>query len=379
MIEASTLTKGPEMASAAPAAVDQAHAPSTDITTIVADNPALILADQARRDDLLAHIKAEIDAFEPDLSSAKGRDAIKSFAYKIRRTKTAIDDAGKKLNEEARARINAVDAARREVREELDGLAEQVRKPLTDWEEADKARIEECRLDIESFKKAGVVTLNDTSETVRERGTDLWRQSIDPERYRELTDEAQAAKDQAVATLQSALARLEKEEADAAELEKLRAEAAERDRIEAEKRAAEEAERQRAEAEAAEQRRKEAAEQAERERIAAAEKAAAERAAREAEERHQVELAAERERAAEAERAAQAERDRIAAAQAQREEGERRAAAEQAARAADQAHRSKVKAEAVGDLMTVGVSERLAHKVVQAIVAGDISHVSLRF
>lgn len=372
-----TQPKGMEMATAAVAREDDA--PSTDIALLVTDNPALILADEEKRDDLLTSIKSKIAAFEPDLSTAKGRAAIKSFAYDITRTKTAIDDAGKKLNEEARARINAVDAARRQIREELTGLAEQARRPLTEWEDAEDARLDECRATIQRFKDASVVTIADTAETVRTRGADIWRQEIDPDHFRELTDEAQAAKDQAVETLKAALARLEKEEAERAELERLRAEAAERERIEAEKRAAEEVERKRQEAERVEAERKAAAERAEQERIAAAEKAAAERAARESEERHQAELATERERAAEAERAAQAERDRIAAEEAARQEAERRAAAEQAQREADQEHRRKIKSAAKEALIECGCSEDVATKVVLAIIAGDIPAVSLRF
>jgi len=362
------------------AAVNDTEAqPSTDIAVLVAHNPSLVLADEAKRADLLGHIRSEIAAFEPDLSTAKGRDAIKSFAYKITRTKTAIDDAGKKLNEEARARINAVDAARREVREELVALADGVRKPLTEWEQAEKDRVEECREAIEAFKSAAVVSLDDTADTVRERGKEVWNRAIDADRFKELADEATAAKAATVETLKSALARLEREEAERAELEKLRAEAAERERAEAEKRAAEEIERQQAEAKRAEDERKAAAEQAEKDRIAAAERKAAEQASREAEERHQAELAAERERAAEVERAAQAERDRLAAEQAQREDAEREAAAEQAAREADQEHRRKIKTAAKEALIECGLTEDVAIKVVQAIIANDIPNVSLRF
>lgn len=365
--------------SATAAVIDPAPQTGTNIALLVADNPALVLADKAKRSDLLDHIKSEIAAFEPDLSTPKGRDAIKSFAYKITRTKTAIDDAGKKLNEEARARINAVDAARREVREELVSLAESVRKPLTDWEQAEKERIASCQEEIDAFKRASVVTLNDTADTVRERGADVWNQTIDPERFRELTEEAEAAKGAAVETLKTALARLEREEAERAELERLRAEAAEREAKEAEQRAAEEAERQRLEAERIERERKEAAAEAEQERIESAKRAAAEQAAREAEERHKAELAKERQRTEEAERAAQAERDRLAAEQAQREEAERRAAEEQAAREADQEHRAKVKNAAKEALIKCGLRESAAVKVVQAIVAGDIPAVRMEF
>jgi colicin import membrane protein len=54
-------------------------------------------------------MKRETDALDADVTTEKGRKAIASMAYKVARTKTAIDEAGKKLNEEARARINAVD------------------------------------------------------------------------------------------------------------------------------------------------------------------------------------------------------------------------------------------------------------------------------
>jgi len=428
------------MATAAVAREDDA--PSTDIALLVTDNPALILADQEKRDDLLGDIRSKIAAFEPDLSTVKGRAAIKSFAYDITRTKTAIDDAGKKLNEEARARINAVDAARREIREELTRLAEQARKPLTDWEDAEELRLEECRAAIKRFKDAAIVTIADTAETVRTRGADIWRQEIDPDHFRELTDEAREAKDQAVETLKVALARFEKEEAERAELERLRAEKAAAEAKEAEEREAREREGakrkyardviehinqcglgmiggktypyiilireleekvvateddfgemagdvEKARVETLARIKKAQAEQEERSQREAAEKAAQEareeeqrqaaKAQAERERQHEAELAAERERAAEAERAAQAERDRIAAEQAAREEAERQAAAEQAKREADQENRRKVKTAAKEALIECGCSEDVAVKIVLAIIAGDVPHVSLRF
>jgi len=376
-----TLTEEPDMATAA--AIEAPSTRSTDIALAVADNPALVLADPVKRDDLLSHIKSEIAAFEPDLSTVKGRDAIKSFAYKITRTKTAIDDAGKKLNEEARARINAVDAARREVREELVALAESVRRPLTEWEQAEKDRIETCRGVIEALKRDAVVTLDDTAETVRKRGAAVWNTPIDADQFQDMAEEAEAAKAATIDTLKVALARLEREEAERAELEKLRAEAAERERAEAEKRQAEEIERKRVQAEQAEKERREAAERAERERIATAERAAAEKAARDAREQaereKQAEIDAANRRAEEAERAAQAERDRIAAEEAQREQAERVAAAEKARREADQEHRRAIKTAAKEAMIECGVIEEAAIKLVQAIVAGDIPSVRMEF
>lgn len=85
---------------------------------------------------------ARAQAAPLDISSPEGRKAIASLARKVSRSKTAIDDAGKQLNESKRAEIAVVDADRRFARETLDELRDEVRKPLNDWEKADEDRIE---------------------------------------------------------------------------------------------------------------------------------------------------------------------------------------------------------------------------------------------
>lgn len=374
----------------ASSAVIENNTASNSIVVAVAQNPALVLIDAGKRDDLYAHIQREIDEFVPDISTNKGREAIKSFAYKITRTKTAIDDAGKNLNEEARARINVIDAARRDAREKLTQLAADVRRPLTEWEDAEKERVDRAKELISNLHGAAIVTLDDTAETVRERGKTVWNTVINADELGDLAEEASFAKDATIATLKTALARIEREEAERAELEKLRAEAAERERIEAERKAADEAKRrEEAEKKAAEERQA-AAEKAEVERIERAQKEAADRAAREAEEKalrereeleraKQAEIDAANKRAAEAEREAQAERDRIAKEEAARKAEVARIAAEQAKRDADQAHRTKVKTAAKDAIMSCGADEETARKIVLAIQAGEIPHITLRF
>lgn len=373
-------------------------APSTDIAVVVARTPAVVLVDREKCEELYAHIQREVDAFEPDLTTAKGRDAIKSLAFKITRTKTAIDAAGKQLNEDARAQINAVDAARRDAREKLDAMAKAVRQPLTDWEAAEEERVAWCNQVIADLKAGAVVTMDDTAETVRARGKAAWEVIIKPETFGELFDTAQSVKDTTVGLLKSALERLTKEEADRAELEKLRAEAAERERVEAERIAAEEAaqavreaaERAEAEQRAAEERRI-AAEKAEAERIERAAKEAEERARREAEQTAQAErervqrehdeaLAAERRRAEQAEADALAERLRIAN-EAAAEKAKREAEiAEQTRREKNRAHRAQIMGEAKIAIMAAGsIEATAAEAIVRAIVKEVIPHVTLRF
>jgi len=46
-----------------------------------------------------------------------------------------------------------VDAERKRMRDKLDALKDQVRKPLTDWENAEESRIDEIKTVIEMMKQ----------------------------------------------------------------------------------------------------------------------------------------------------------------------------------------------------------------------------------
>lgn len=364
--------------------------PANDIVLAVEETPQIVLLDAEKFDQFYERVKAETDGLVVDLSTKKGRDEIRSMAAKVTRSKTMIDKAGLALTKQWRDQTNQVNAARKEIEARLEALADEVRRPLTEWEDAEKARVAACREIIDSIKQSGIVTIDDTAADVRLRGKMVWDTPIGADQFRDLTDEAQAVKDQAVEALKTALARLTREEEERAELEKLRAEKAEAEaREQAEREAREAKEREEAEAREAEERRI-AAEKAEQERIERAAREAGERAKREAEEAAQAErdrvqreheeaLAAERQRAEEAERAAQAERDRIAAEEAERQRIADAEAAEQAKREADKKHRTKVKTAAKEAFMTCGADEETAKKIVLAIIAGEVPAVTLRF
>jgi colicin import membrane protein len=96
----------------------------------------------AKLDDLLLQIRTEVATIVPDVLTAGGRKEIASLAYKVARSKTTIDDAGKTLVAEWKAKSAQVDASRKKARDYLDTLKDEVRKPLDDWE-AEQARIEQ--------------------------------------------------------------------------------------------------------------------------------------------------------------------------------------------------------------------------------------------
>jgi colicin import membrane protein len=89
---------------------------------------------------LIKDIREKASSVVGDLNTAKGRRAYISMAANVRSTKTAIDDAGKKLVAEMKKRPALVDASRKKVRDSLDELAVEIRKPVTDWEAEQKEK-----------------------------------------------------------------------------------------------------------------------------------------------------------------------------------------------------------------------------------------------
>ncbi|MDV9040938.1 hypothetical protein [Stenotrophomonas sp. RAC2] len=290
-------------------------------------------------DDLLARIRAEAVTLVPNVKTVAGRKEIASIAYKVSRSKTAIDDAGKALVADLKKQTGDIDSARKKARDTLDALRDEVRKPLTDWEE-EQARIERERAEAEERARAEaeaarLAEIARKEEEIRAR-EEAVRAAEEAERQRVAAEQAERERVEREARLQAEAAENAKREAAAA------VERAEREAREATERAAREA----AEAE---QRAKDAADKAEREKAEAV--AAAERRAHE-----------------EADRA---ERQRQAQADAQRKADE--------ARAADVEHRRSINRAAMAALIAQGISEDDAATVITAIVQGKVPAVAIRY
>jgi len=221
----------------------------TELVEAVRANPVMVLVNPEAFAPFLAGIKREIAEHVPDITTAKGRDAIKSLAFKVTRTKTAIDDAGKKLNEEARAKINLVDGSRRAIREQLEQLAEEVRAPLTAWEEAEKGRVERVDALFAELEGASIIQRDWTSENVAKEIADIEEMDLPPVLFQDRLEEATQTREKVLFTLREAHARIVQEEAGRAELAKLRAEQAAREQERVAREAAEKAARARAERE----------------------------------------------------------------------------------------------------------------------------------
>jgi len=344
-----------------------------EIVASVTANPVTVLIDEKVYAEFYKSIKDEVAAFVPDVSTDKGRKEISSLAYKVTRTKTAIDAAGKKLNEDARAKINAVDASRRKIRDELDDLAEVARCPLTIWEKAEADREQLIQEWYDKLRAATALSPGDEgSNMISDRIATVNDMAIDPAVFRHDVEAAEQILNQSLATLETALERSKKHEADQAELARLRQEAEARNAVETEARDL--AERAAREA-AAEEFRK----QAEVDRAAKAEveaKAREERAAEVA--RLEAKRLADAEHAAELARV-EAKRLKLEQAEAKRLADLETARQEDLIRSADRAHRGEIMSAAKEGLIAIGIGEATAKKIVLAIVAGEIPNVTMRF
>ncbi|EPM0246323.1 hypothetical protein WJE54_002288 [Klebsiella pneumoniae] len=318
-----------------------------DLVVIEKKNAMAVFTNNDQLDPLIEAIEKEARSLVPDVTTKKGRDAIASMAHKVARSKTYIDNAGKDLVAELKALPKQIDESRRVVRERLDALKDEVRRPLTEWEaEQERIKAEEAMNALhvealamnEEFDRQLAARIESDHEMAL-----LMNDAFD----REQADKAAEAERQRIAHEE--------------EIKRLAAAAAAR---EVEQRA----QREREEAAHREAVLKAQAEQAERDRIAAVQKAEADK---------QAAIEAER-------RKAQEEADRIRREAEQREQArmaeEKRKADEQARREADVKHRKAVGTEIVKALLAnTSITRDQAIEVLTAIKDGNIPRTGISY
>jgi colicin import membrane protein len=349
---------------------------------IVVENltPAQVFTDKGA-DSIIDQIEKEARAAPIDISTEAGRKECASIAYKIALSKTFLDDMGKDLVAEWKTKSSKVDAERRKIRDRLDVLKDEIRKPLTDFENTKKARIVTHENQIATIQAFGTLT----SGSVHEINTNLEAISTIMQRdWEEFGKRATEVADATRARLQSQLTARQKYEADQAELHRLRDEQAKREQAEREDRirreAAEKAQRDAEAAIAASKAREEAAQRAAEQAKLDAERQAKQVA--EAAEKATKEAAARAEREAQ-EAAARAEHEKQAAIDAERARAAKQKSDEEEAaakREADTKHRGKINREALAAIAIAGgISEDAAKQIVEALARGAIPHVTIRY
>ncbi|HGY1290327.1 TPA: hypothetical protein ACNUZJ_005121 [Raoultella ornithinolytica] len=330
----------------------------TDLVVIEKKNAMAVFTNNDQLDPLIELIEKEARSLVPDVTTKKGRDAIASMAHKVARSKTYIDNAGKDLVAELKALPKQIDESRRVVRERLDALKDEVRRPLTEWEaEQEHIKAEEAMNALHA--EALEMNIKFDQELAAKFEADHEMALLMNDAF----DREQAEK------------KAEAERQRIAREEEIKRQAEEK----AKREAAEKAQREIDAAAAREREAILAKERAERERIEAQQRA--EREQREAAERAEREKQA----AVEAERRkAQEEADRIRREAEQSEQArlaeEKRKADEQARREADVKHRKAVGVEVVKALMAnTSLTRDQAIEVLTAIKDGNIPHTGISY
>jgi hypothetical protein len=408
----------------------------TSLAVIETASAALVYAPGALTalvDKLKQEVRAQLATL--DVSIPKDRARMISLSARVATAKVKLDKMGDSLIEEHRAVVTAVNADRKTMRDDLDAFKVEVRKPVTDLENAEKERVAaheevirqiealgclDCPLNLEEIEaRAGQVsTLADRDwQEFKQRAvgakvmamealSEAQDRAIEARRLREQAERLEAeARERAIKEREEAAAKAAKEAAErrAEEQARIAREAAERER--------QRVDNERIEAEAR-------AKQAEAERIAAEQKAerdlkeAAHRAvlaAQEAADSERRAIAQERQRladqqveaaraaaAAEARRIAEAEAaelaqqkalkladiERIAAIAKERlrmedEQREARIAAE--TRAKNKAHRLKIDNEVLGAIVALDIPMDRAQDLLIAIAKGAVPHVTISY
>ena len=350
-------------------------------------------------DPVLERIEAEAraEAARLDISTEENRKALASLAFKVARSKTFVDKQRLALVADQKRELKKIDAEGSRIWDRFESLQKEVRKPLTDWEEADKARIashEQAISELEAVSQdADQNWLNRPAYFMRERLAEVESDNRD---WQEFSSRGALAKKSAILHLSQAIEKRENYDREQVELVRLRAEAVERERQVREETIAEnarQAEARRAEAEAARVQREaeerevairrqheeaEARAKAAEDALIAAEAKAAQDAkdAAEKAERDRVAAVAEADRRAKA-LVEQAERDRALQVEVQRRV--------ETARENNQRHRIKVHREAKeaieGVIRTQGgeglVCGDMAQSIIAAIIDSHIPHVQV--
>lgn len=339
-------------------------------------------------EDILSRLEKEVRAMPTDPTTEKGRKEIKSLAYKVARSKTALDDLGKQVQAEAKAKVDMVNAGRRVIVSRLDALRDEVRKPVDEYEAREEKRVSEHRGRIADIQQLAAEAERAPLPVLRQYLAELEPQESHD--FEEFQSQANMEIGRTRTQINAAIVLAEHAERERVEQERLAALAAEEERLRIEK---ERIEREvRIAEEAAAKAKKDAEEAAERERIRAAQKAEEEKAAIERERVAAVEREEKAKRDA-AEALERAEREKALAAKRAEEERlqaieqERKRVAEEKARAEEEVrmreanleHRRKINSAAVDALIDGGIDRDAAEKAMTLIIRRKVPAVSVQY
>ena len=151
-----------------------------------------------------------------DPTTKEGSIQIKTMAKKISTLKNLIEEKGKEIAAELKAKPKLIDATRKEVKDTLDKLKEDVLKPIVDIEKRQEQIVEIDNIPSQAmlYDSTGIEEQIARLVDLREKGLDYWQESF---------EDASKSISDSMRQLNEFLLSARKKEAEQKELEELRA------------------------------------------------------------------------------------------------------------------------------------------------------------
>ena len=196
------------------------------IEEVTKESALKILSSEDETNRIIEQVRQAVSGEVPDLTTKKGRDRIKSLASRVAKSKTTIDGFGKDLVKPIKEQAKAIDANRKILRDELDALKAEVRQPLTDFENAERERIENHNEAIRYINELGKLVGDDgapySSDYLKASLDEVFAVVCTEDCCDEFAEQYASAKAAAISSLKPAIERQVKAEAETKELEELR-------------------------------------------------------------------------------------------------------------------------------------------------------------
>jgi hypothetical protein len=339
-------------------------------TDVIVFNSKDLFSEKA--EDTLKLIETEARKTTKDVSTKAGQAEIRSSAYSLRTTKSAIETIRKDLNSKAQETINLNNKIGKDSIQRIDALITEIRQPLTDMENKEKKRKEDHQSDLNEMDAIveRIDYANLSVEVLIEARRSL--NSLVEGDYEEFQEEADKKHEKYLAQIDKMIDDQTKLEEQEAELEEMRAKNKKRDDEDEAKRIQKEADdraTEKAQAEA-DKKIKDIQDKADQDKRVQEQKAKD----KEAEDQKKIDdanaLVIETKRLADEK--INNEKLRVKREKEKAEEDKKK-------READQKHRGKINNSALLALKEIGLSDEEGKAVITAIAKGNVPNITINY
>jgi hypothetical protein len=125
-------------------------------------------------DKIIEEIKEKVKQVPRDISTPEGRSALYSLCRKIGGSLIFVNEVKKSLTADRKKELAEIDAEGRRFTKIIEDFKEEIREPLTKWEEGEQRRKNAHEVQIQNIKNFANVPSNVSSEQVKSRLKDVF-------------------------------------------------------------------------------------------------------------------------------------------------------------------------------------------------------------